>query len=306
MLYNVTTMAATWNSVATKDIRLLRQQMNVVSSLPKDYVFLNYLRCHDDIGWGLDYPWLKQFGIDEVSHKKYLNDFLTGQYPGSFGRGELYNSDPESGDARLCGTTASLCGIEKAAYERDEEALKKAVRLDLMLHAYMLSQSGIPVIYSGDEIGQENDYTYHENPKKWDDSRYLHRGSFRWDLEKKRSVKGSLQETIFEGIKKLESIRAQFPVFCTDAEVWTIDTWDDAVLGLVRRSGEEKLIALFNFSEFDKVAWINEEDGMYKDLISGRKLEAKGVQIPAYGVYWLMREKWDEKDTAVEHGEKSV
>ena len=306
MLYNVTTMAATWNSVATKDIRLLRQQMNVVSSLPKDYVFLNYLRCHDDIGWGLDYPWLKQFGIDEVSHKKYLNDFLTGQYPGSFGRGELYNSDPESGDARLCGTTASLCGIEKAAYERDEEALKKAVRLDLMLHAYMLSQSGIPVIYSGDEIGQENDYTYHENPKKWDDSRYLHRGSFRWDLEKKRSVKGSLQETIFEGIKKLESIRAQFPVFCTDAEVWTIDTWDDAVLGLVRRSGEEKLIALYNFSEFDKVAWINEEDGMYKDLISGRRLEAKGVQIPAYGVYWLMREKWDEKDTAVEHGEKSV
>ncbi len=306
MLYNVTTMAATWNSVATKDIRLLRQQMNVVSSLPKDYVFLNYLRCHDDIGWGLDYPWLKQFGIDEVSHKKYLNDFLTGQYPGSFGRGELYNSDPESGDARLCGTTASLCGIEKAAYERDEEALKKAVRLDLMLHAYMLSQSGIPVIYSGDEIGQENDYTYHENPKKWDDSRYLHRGGFRWDLEKKRSVKGSLQETIFEGIKKLESIRAQFPVFCTDAEVWTIDTWDDAVLGLVRRSGEEKLIALFNFSEFDKVAWINEEDRMYKDLISGRRLEAKGVQIPAYGVYWLMREKWDEKDTAVEHGEKSV
>ena len=306
MLYNVTTMAATWNSVATKDIRLLRQQMNVVSSLPKDYVFLNYLRCHDDIGWGLDYPWLKQFGIDEVSHKKYLNDFLTGQYPGSFGRGELYNSDPESGDARLCGTTASLCGIEKAAYERDEEALKKAVRLDLMLHAYMLSQSGIPVIYSGDEIGQENDYTYHENPKKWDDSRYLHRGSFRWDLEKKRSVKGSLQETIFEGIKKLESILAQFPVFCTDAEVWTIDTWDDAVLGLVRRSGEEKLIALFNFSEFDKVAWINEEDGMYKDLISGRRMEAKGVQIPAYGVFWLMREKWDEKDTAVEHGEKSV
>ena len=289
MLYNVTTMAATWNSVATKDIRLLRQQMNVVSGLPKDYVFLNYLRCHDDIGWGLDYPWLRQFGIDEVSHKKYLNDFLTGQYPGSFGRGELYNSDPESGDARLCGTTASLCGIEKAAFEKDAEALEKAVRLDLMLHAYMLSQSGIPVIYSGDEIGQENDYTYHENPRKWDDSRYLHRGDFRWDLEKKRSVKGSLQEKIFDGIKKLETIRAQYPVFCTDARVWTIDTWDDSILGLVREYGEEKVIALFNFSEFDKVAWINEEDGMYTDLILGRAMEAKGVEIPAYGVYWLMR-----------------
>ena len=296
MLYNVTTMAATWNSVATKDIRLLRQQMNVVSGLPKDYVFLNYLRCHDDIGWGLDYPWLRQFGIDEVSHKKYLNDFLTGQYPGSFGRGELYNSDPESGDARLCGTTASLCGIEKAAFEKDAEALEKAVRLDLMLHAYMLSQSGIPVIYSGDEIGQENDYTYHENPRKWDDSRYLHRGDFRWDLEKKRSVKGSLQEKIFDGIRKLETIRAQVPVFCTDARVWTIDTWDDSILGLVREYGEEKVIALFNFSEFDKVAWINEEDGMYTDLISGRAMEAKGVEIPAYGVYWLMRENGIEEN----------
>lgn len=294
MLYNVTTMAATWNSVATRDIRLLRQQMNVVSGLPKEYVFLNYLRCHDDIGWGLDYPWLKQFGIQEVSHKKYLNDFLTGQYPGSFGRGELYNSDPESGDARLCGTTASLCGIEKAAYEMDEEALNKAVRLDLMLHAYMLSQSGIPVVYSGDEIGQENDYTYHENPKKWDDSRYLHRGDFRWDLEKRRSVKGSLQETIFDGIKKLETIRAQYKVFCTDANMWTVDTWDDSVLGLVREYEGEKVVCLYNFSEFDKTAWINEDDGMYRDLISGGEMEAKGVNIPAYGVYWLMRNEINE------------
>ena len=54
MLYNVTTMATTWNTVATRDARLLRQQMDIINRLPKDYVFLNYLRCHDDIGWGLD------------------------------------------------------------------------------------------------------------------------------------------------------------------------------------------------------------------------------------------------------------
>lgn len=167
MLYNVTTMATTWNTVATRDARLLRQQMDIINRLPKDYVFLNYLRCHDDIGWGLDYGWLGQFGINEVAHKKYLSDFFTGKYENSFARGELYNADPASGDARQCGTTASLCGIEKAAYEKDEEATKRAIRYDLTLHAYMLTQSGIPVIYSGDEIGQENDYTYHEDPKKW-------------------------------------------------------------------------------------------------------------------------------------------
>ena len=90
MLYNVTTMASTWHTVATRDIRLLKLQMDIVGGLPKEYVFLNYLRCHDDIGWGLDYQWLMQFGIGEVSHKKYLNDFLTGAIPESFGRGELY------------------------------------------------------------------------------------------------------------------------------------------------------------------------------------------------------------------------
>ena len=87
MLYNVTTMASTWNTIATKDVGLLRRQMDQVCALPKEYVFLNYLRCHDDIGWGLDYDWLKQFGIEEVPHKKYLNDVLTGRGYDSDARG---------------------------------------------------------------------------------------------------------------------------------------------------------------------------------------------------------------------------
>lgn len=290
MLYNVTTMAATWNSVATRDVRLLKRQMDIVNSLPKEYVFLNYLRCHDDIGWGLDYLWLMQFGIGEVSHKKYLNDFLTGKCPESFARGELYNSDPKSGDARLCGTTASLCGIEKAAYEKDNEALERAVRLDLMLHAYLLVQSGIPVIYSGDEVGRENDYTYHEVPGKCEDSRHLHRGKFQWDLAENRTKKGSMQQKLFTGIGELEEIRKRLSVFQTFANVWTIDTWEESVLGIIRANEKEKLVALFNFSEYDKTAWINEGEDEYTDLISGRKMQAKGVNIPAYGVYWLFKE----------------
>ena len=40
MLYNVTTMATTWNSVATRDVRLLKMQLNTISRLPKEYTFL--------------------------------------------------------------------------------------------------------------------------------------------------------------------------------------------------------------------------------------------------------------------------
>ena len=289
MLYNVTTMATTWHTVATGDARLLRRQMDIINRLPKDYVFQNYLRCHDDIGWGLEYPFLRQFGIDEVAHKRFLSDFFTGKFPGSFGRGELYNDDPTSGDARQCGTTASLCGIEKAAYERDEEALDRAVRFDLMLHAYMFTQAGIPVIYSGDEIAQENDYTYHNDPKKWADSRYLHRGKFQWDKAELRNQEGTVQNEIFQGLKQMEEIRVQHEVFAADALAWTVDTWDDSILGIVKVKGDEKMVALFNFSGYDKVAWINEDDGMYQDLFTGREMEARGVQIPAYGYYWLLK-----------------
>ena len=94
---------------------------------------------------------------------------------------------------------------------------------------------------------------------------------------------------MFEGLSKLETIRKSHPVFESTADCRTVDTWDDSILGLIQEKNGEKLVALFNFSEYDKVAWINEEDGMYEDLISGRQMEARGVQIPAFGCYWLLK-----------------
>ena len=125
--------------------------------------------------------------MEEVLHKRFLNDFYTGRYEGSVSRGELYNDDPVTQDARFCGTTASMCGVESAGFERNETKMEAAIRLDVMLHAYMLTQSGIPMLYSGDEIAQVNDYTYKENPLKQEDSRYIHRGAFHWELAKNRN-----------------------------------------------------------------------------------------------------------------------
>lgn len=290
MLYNVTTMATTWHTVATRDVRLLKQQLDIVNSLPKEYVFLNYLRCHDDIGWGLDYPSLEREGIGERSHKYYLNEYFQGYAGASNSRGELYNADPVSGDARFCATTASMCGIEKAGIEQDEEAMEKAVRLDVMLHAYMFMQSGIPVLYSGDEIGQLNDYTYKEDPNKAEDSRYIHRGKMDWERAAHADDKDSVEGKIFGRLDQLEKIRKSERAFVSDADTWTIETYDPSVLCIGRYHDGQKLIGIFNFSEFDKTAWINETDGEYEELISGKKMEARGVDIPAYGFYYLKKE----------------
>ena len=287
MLYNVTTMASTWHTVATKDVRLMKHQLGTVFSLPKEYVFLNYLRCHDDIGWGLDYEFLKQFGIDEAAHKKFLNDYLSGKIYGCDGRGELYNDDPKLKDARLCGTTASLCGIEASEYEQNPDKLDKAIKLDIMLHAFLLTQSGIPVIYSGDEVGQLNDYTYHENDKKWDDSRYLHRGDLDWKSVAKRKKKGTRENRIFTGIKEIIALRSKHRVFESKADTWIVEAWNDHVLGIGRYYRGEKLIALFNFNDCPETAWIN-EDEKYIDLLTGEEITAKGVNLQGYDFKWML------------------
>ncbi|MCR5160416.1 MAG: alpha-amylase family protein [Lachnospiraceae bacterium] len=289
MLYNVTTMATTWHTVATRNTGLLKRQLDIIDSLPKDYVFLNYLRCHDDIGWGLDYPSLRSEGIDEVCHKKYLNDYFRGYAGSSNSRGELYNEDFVTGDARFCGTTASMCGIERAAAEGNEAMMDSAVQMDLMLHAYMFMQSGIPVLYSGDEIGQLNDYTYKDDPNKAADSRYIHRGKMRWDLAEKISDSSSVEARIFNGLRKLETIRRSEKAFVTTADTWTLDTWSKEILGIGRYYDGDKIIGLFNFSERDGTAWIDEKDGEYEDLLTGKRMKASGVDVPAYGFCYL---KW--------------
>lgn len=288
MLYNVTTMASTWNTIATKDVGLLKRQMDQVCALPKDYVFLNYLRCHDDIGWGLDYDWLAQFGIDEVAHKKFLNDYFTGRGYNSDSRGELYNDDPRLGDARLCGTTASLSGLEAGQYEADADKIDQAVACDLMLHGYLLAQSGIPVLYSGDEIGQTNDYTYKNDPDKCADSRYLHRGNFPWD---KVENKDPVAMKIFDALRHMEEIRASHDVFSCNANVYTIETGCASVLGIVREYAGHELRAFFNFSNMDQLIWTMPENqaDIYTDLISGKTLRELGAVMPRYGCWWFYR-----------------
>lgn len=286
MLYNVTTMATTWNSIATRDIRLLKKQMDIVSRLPKQYTFLNYLRCHDDIGWGLDFDTMKQWGMEEPSHKRYLNDYFTGKIAGSISRGELYNDDPVTQDARFCGTTASMCGIEAAGFEGNAEKMQTAIQEDLMLHAYMLTQSGIPMLYSGDELGQVNDYSYKDDAEKASDSRYLHRGAFLWQLADKRKDLSTVQGQLFQMLNRLEQIRRQENVFSQEAEVYTYDVHNDSILGILREYKGERFIALFNFSENEQTAWMQEE-GIFRNLVNGEIVEVKDPVLKGYEFVWM-------------------
>ena len=184
MLYNVSTMVNLWGALASRDTRLLKAQLDALHALPDNCWFVNYLRCHDDIGWGLDEAVENRLGIDPQKHKEYLYHFYEGNFPGSWAKGELYNYDPATGDARSCGTTASLCGVEQALEKDDKTALDYAVKRDLLLHTAMAFLQGFPMLNCGDEIAQLNGWDYKNDPDRVEDSRNLHRSKFNWGIVK--------------------------------------------------------------------------------------------------------------------------
>ena len=258
-------------------------------ALPSQHTFLNYLRCHDDIGWGLDYAFLARLAQQEVPHKKYLNDYFTGAWPHSPARGALYNDDESLGDARLCGTTASLCGVEAALESGDSEALFSALTQDIALHALMFSLSGVPVLYGGDEIATRNDWGYLDDPLKAGDSRYIHRPDMDWVRAGRRREPQTPEAIVFNALRRLEALRSAHPAFDARAAVRLIAMPDDALLGLERAFECETLYLAYNFAP--KAQWPFSGDGRpCTNLWTGEHTHLSDVQLPPLGFVWLALE----------------
>lgn len=289
LLYNASTMATQWSALASADVRQLKRQLDDLHSLPANCCFVNYLRCHDDIGWGLNEEFGRTIGIDPVVHKKYLYEFFEGSFPGSYARGERYNYNPATQDARTCGTTASLCGIEKGLCEGDESQVALGIQRDLMMHAAMMTMAGFPMLSSGDEIGQLNGYDYHDDPDRREDSRNLHRTRFNWDNAARRKEPGTVQQRIWDGLRQLENIRCGEPCFGPEAWVTTWDTANRQVLALVRRTEGETLVGLFNFSGDIQTIHMDALEGNFTDLITGETGPCTHRQLGPYQ-YCLCRQ----------------
>ena len=151
----------------------------------------------------------------------------------------------------------------------------------------MFTLSGVPVLYSGDEIAQLNDDTYHNDPLKAGDSRYLHRGDMDWSAAEKRSDGATPQGRMFGAVKRLEALRAVHAAFSADAAVRLLPAVDDSLLGIERNMDGERLVALFNFSEWPKPAQLG-GGGSFIDLWTGNPVRAEGLTVPAGGFLWLL------------------
>jgi amylosucrase len=249
--YNPLLMALLWNSLATREVKLLDQALRERFKLPPGCAWTNYVRCHDDIGWTFSDEDAAQLWIDGGIHREFLNAFYTGRFEGSFARGLLFQENPKTGDARISGTCASLAGLEKALREETELEVELAIRRVLLIHAVILTVGGIPLLYLGDEIGSLNDYTFRQDPAKAGDSRWVHRPHTDWAKVERRLDPDSIEARIFGRLRQLIDLRLRNPVFAGQ-EMQVINTGNPHVLGYLRSHANERVILLANFSEAEQ------------------------------------------------------
>ncbi|MFK7850750.1 MAG: alpha-amylase family glycosyl hydrolase [Akkermansiaceae bacterium] len=275
--YNPPLMVQLWNSIATRDAKIISHCLPKRFQLPQGCTWVNYVRCHDDIGWGFEDRDLWEIGVNPHDHRWFLNRFFAGEGD-SFSRGKMFQHNLQTGDARICGTTASLCGLEKGLYEKDEHQIEMAIRRILLLHGIIFTVGGIPLIYLGDEIGLTNDYEYPADPGKDGDDRWMHRPQFDWDKAENRKDPETIEGRIFTGFLKFARIRRDNHAF-QECNTEFVDTGNHHVFGYFRSYGGQSILCLANFSEHhqDLPATRLRQLGMRKtftDIVDGTSIVA--------------------------------
>lgn len=246
--YNPLLMALLWESLATRQVKLLKYSMQKRLAIPDGCSWVNYVRCHDDIGWTFSDDDAGELWINGYDHRQFLNEFYRGRFSGSFARGLPFQENPKTGDCRISGTCASLAGLEKALAEETQNEVGLAIKRILLIHGIILTMGGIPLLYLGDELGQLNDYSYRKDRGKADDSRWVHRPPFDDRKAVRRTQPGSVEQQIFDGLLALIRVRKDNPVFA-DLNTRVLDIPNEHVLAYARRAQTDSLFLLANFSE---------------------------------------------------------
>jgi len=295
--YNPLLMALIWNSLATRKTKLLTLSMRKSFEISGDCAWVNYARCHDDIGWTFDDTLAANLGINGNDHRHFLNQFYTGRFEGSFASGVAFGENAETGDCRVCGSLASLAGLEKAIEHDDPQLINHAVARVLMIHSIILSIGGIPLLYSGDELGLLNNYDYQHDPSKVHDDRWVHRLRIKDSHVNNTKKLGTPNQKIAQGLEQLILIRKHNNIL-GNADTDFIEVNNEHVFAYTRRNDQgQTLLALVNFSEDvqrldTKVLTQLNANGVW-DLISKEIIdcESSDMQLLPYQTMWLVADK---------------
>ncbi len=299
--YNATFMALLWDAVATKNAVLLNRGIKSLPDKLDRATWLNYIRCHDDIGLGFDDNDIRLSGYDPQLHRRFLVDYYTGKYDDSSARGLRFGENFKTGDARIAGSLASLVGLESALEHDDSDGIDRAIQTILLLHGLIMSFGGIPLLYYGDEIGTLNYYAYRDDESKYDDTRWVHRPKIDWNKAELRHKQGSVEQRIFGGLKKMIAIRKEVPAFADYNNRQLLEVENLNLFAFLRFDYQDthaRVLVIANFSVSPEIldTSVLRRMGFFHhhemwDLYSGRMLPSIDgkIEIAPLTFYWLTK-----------------
>jgi amylosucrase len=293
--YNPLLMALIWEGLATRETSLLTKSLSYRFHTHSHASWVNYARCHDDIGWTFDDRDARFIGINGYDHRLFLNKFFTGNFEGSFAKGMGFQFNPDNDDCRVCGSLASLAGLEAALSSGDAHQIWLAEQRILMIHSIILSIGGVPLFYQGDELAMLNDYSFLDDPNKAHDARWVNRPQVTEQVVQLAQTQGTVQNRVFCGLRHMITLRKSLSVF-GDSRSQVYETGNDHVFAYLRaESGGDKVLCLVNFSEFDQ--WVEPSvleklspAKFAKDLITGVTMGTQThehVKLTPYQVLWM-------------------
>lgn len=297
--YNATFMALLWDAVATKRTVLLTKGVEDLPEKLDRATWLNYVRCHDDIGLGFSDQAIIAAGFDPVSHRRFLVDYYTGQYPDSNARGFAFGVNKKTGDARISGALASLAGLETALHNHDQPAIDDAILTIVLLHNLIMSFGGIPLLYYGDAVGTLNDDAYLHDSSKMNDNRWVHRPTLDWQAMALRNEPGTVQQRIFSQIKQLIAIRKEISAFAdlNNRDLITLPNEHLFAFSRYVQTGmHSKIVVIANFDSAPQQIALShfQQKGLFKnpvitDLCSGKETstDLAQIEIPKLTACWL-------------------
>jgi len=247
LAYNATQMALQWDALATGDTKVMLAGQHDISQKPIGCSWITYTRSHDDIGLGYEDYMIQQAGFNAFEHRGFLKNYYSGNYPESEAMGALFSVNPKTQDARISGSLASLCGLEKAINEKDKREIDFSIRKILMMQAQSFLLGGIPMIFYGDEMGYTNDYSYLQDKGKSYDNRWMHRPLIDWTKNKKAEKTGTTEEIIFSGTRKLAGIRKELSILSDHKNITWLTPHNIHVAGFLRTEGNNRIYCLFNY-----------------------------------------------------------
>ena len=292
-------MALLWESMATHSTKLLYRGLQSLPSKLERATWLNYVRCHDDIGFGFDDSDIAMAGYEPYLHRQFLVEYYTGNHPASHAKGLPFMRNSITGDARICGSLASLVGLEEALQSQDNKLISKATNRILLLHSLVMSFGGIPLLYNGDALGMINDYSFQDDPSKRDDNRWVHRPKIDWEVADQRYRQGSVEFTVFNATKKMISVRKEVSAFADFNNRELVELDNQHLFCFIRFNHlrpSERVLVIANFHDSPQVLDLEElaSKGVrtfdrFVDLYTGRspsRFDSRLV-LQSYQFYWL-------------------